>query len=1550
MKKKTLMRWLAMTLALTMTFNMSSFTVLAAENAAEETVVEETAAETDPADEAEPEDAGSAQDNGGDDTAGDAATAAEDVTDEAETPDAAEDADEAATEVAAEEETIEEGASDEDGEEITVEGEDQTVEKEAKAEAVTVFASTVEIAGKTYSYADLTGAGENEITIMVGDEAHTVSDFTAIGDTGIVYYSADPLTGKLYGTDPAQVTSYTQFYASKGVNASGADYDVITSATGLTGRHAKDIPPIIAKEDGSIVGILDNVEVDAAEFAEASILKAAEKALTQEQEKLLSVTLNEDPFVNPEEAGKSVEIASSSYGYSCKYGDGEFIINPDDSVSGYVWNDYKNALYGAVISDGSASAGAVWWTDLYGESAASGFHYNKIEIAVNNGTSVGSNAADIHRYAAFYNSDKKELKAGTYTITLYARGYNTVSTSVEVKGSFDGEVTAALSEDKKSVELTGIDGMENPRATVTRTEGTGRNAKTITYASDAEIVDGKVALDTTENALIPAVYTVVVNSDQYAPVTTTFEYAYSGYVLMNIPYSVFYGTDGANVADVDAVSSATNKTGNYGFTGGAYHSGTTYDGSGAAGGANGSKMQGVIWAVKAENFSDVAALGGEEVTDESTVTTATAGHGSVTTQTLVGYESLTEKPAYSYYILAEAPSSYLVLNDGNFTAANNASTVDGADVDITYGSHWGDVQANVTAPEVNDKLVSAIVITAEDGTKVGLYHLDQIWRGTQLAWKNSVIDSLDGRKITNIRFYCMVKDGNLTDDAAPDYANYVYDYPVDVTIKKTYTGTVTAAFAGDSEITLAGLPEDAENVKAVAYYVISPRPAVYSYLTPVEVDAASDAFVPVQTEVSDGAITLVEGSVTNAAGTEQAFGKPVLGKIYTVSITSDNYADITASAAYTAVETEIAGVPYVYTDLSALASGTENVAANGKEYALSGFTPIGETGIAYYSESPLSGTLYGVDPENVTSYTALYNSLGVNASAADYDVISSATGFTGRHVRDIPAIVARNEEGIVGVTIADKTVSADAYVEASVLKAAGRELTNAQEEALKIMLNSDPAADPAAAAKAVKIASASYSYSCKYGNGEFVINPDDTVDGYVWSDYKNALYAAVISDGTNKAGAVWWTDLYGESATSGPHYNKVEIAVNNGTSVGSNQATVNRYAAMYHDTLKALKAGTYTVTLYAKGYETVSAEVVVKAPFEGTVTAALSEDASSVELTGTEGMENPKVTVTRTEGSGRQAKVYTYASDAEIVDGKVALDTTTNALIRTIYDVTINSDNYAPVTTSFEYAKDEQNLIVKAAAAKIAVGKTTAVTFAGAQGEVTFTSSDNTIATVSDAGKVAAKKPGSVVITVNSAETDTYKAASKSVTIKVVPAATTKITLTNLAGGVKISWAKVAGATGYKVYRNNKLIKTTTSASVLNITDTVVKSKNGSKFTYKIVAYTKGIGDSTLNKTAATYRLTAPAISSLKNTAAKKMTVKYGRNAKSGGYQIRYSLKKTMASSKSVKVNGNKNVTKVIGGLTKGKKYFVQVRAFKKVGNVTYWSAWSTAKTVTIKK
>ena len=70
-------------------------------------------------------------------------------------------------------------------------------------------------------------------------------------------------------------------------------------------------------------------------------------------------------------------------------------------------------------------------------------------------------------------------------------------------------------------------------------------------------------------------------------------------------------------------------------------------------------------------------------------------------------------------------------------------------------------------------------------------------------------------------------------------------------------------------------------------------------------------------------------------------------------------------------------------------------------------------------------------------------------------------------------------------------------------------------------------------------------------------------------------------------------------------------------------------------------------------------------------------------------------------------------------------------------------------------------------------------------------------------------------ITVTSAATANYKAASKLVTIKVVPAATTSLTAANQVTGIKLTWKKVTGANGYKVYRGTTLIKTITSGSTV---------------------------------------------------------------------------------------------------------------------------------------
>ena len=920
MKKSYLKKWLAMTLALTMTVSSSGLAVLAAEEPEEAAVTQEAtvpaeesgteAAEEEIAEDPEAEEEEAAVEETSEEAA-DQAEEEEETAGTVETEEEAEAVENSEAIEAGEADATADGAeADEDVDEAYAD-EPDAIEEPAEpgaqsesalgaAESVAVEAAAIEIAGKAYSYADVSGVPEgSEATITVDGKEHRAAEFTAIGDTGIVYYSADPLSGTLYGTDPAQVTSYTDFYSDKGVNAGSADYDVITSATNFSGFHTKDISPLIARSEEGITGIYDSVKVDAVAYVEASILKAAGRTLTAEQEKVIAVTLNEDPAADPEAAGKTVAVASSSYGYSCKYGDGEFIINPDDTVEGFVWSDYKNALYAATVSDGTNTTGAVWWIDLYGESATSGPHYNKVEIAVNNGTSKGSNGATVGRYASMYNSEKQELKAGTYTVTLYARGYNTVSTEIEVLSSFDGEVKAALSADKKSVELTGLDGVKNPKVSVTRTEGTGRNAKTFTYASGADVVGGKVALDTSENELVYAVYTVTVNSDNYAPIVTTFEYAaYSGYVLMNIPYSVFYGAEGATVADVDVVTSATDKVGNYTMTGGAYHTGKTADESGAAvGKANGAKVSGVIWPVKAETKEEVAALGGTEVKSDTQVTIAEAHHGQSSTFNMVGYEALVEQPAYSYYVLPEAPAFYMTLSGGKFSAVQGeAAQKEENEPAVTFGSNWGDVQIVVDAEDVSDKLVDAVILTADDGKEAGLYHLDQIWRGTQLAFKADVTEGLSGKTITNIRFYCMVKDTDTQDAAAPDYANYVYDYPVNIKVGAIYTGAMTAAFDSAEQITVAGLPEDAENVKAKVY---TGRGADMAYLTPLAVDPGDGDIDPVTVDVKDGKIAITAGSATSGE-TTKTYGEPVGGTTYTIELSCDNYILRKVTAVYPA--------------------------------------------------------------------------------------------------------------------------------------------------------------------------------------------------------------------------------------------------------------------------------------------------------------------------------------------------------------------------------------------------------------------------------------------------------------------------------------------------------------------------------------------------------------------------------------------------------------------------------------------------------------------------
>ncbi|MCC8167783.1 MAG: leucine-rich repeat protein [Clostridiales bacterium] len=178
--------------------------------------------------------------------------------------------------------------------------------------------------------------------------------------------------------------------------------------------------------------------------------------------------------------------------------------------------------------------------------------------------------------------------------------------------------------------------------------------------------------------------------------------------------------------------------------------------------------------------------------------------------------------------------------------------------------------------------------------------------------------------------------------------------------------------------------------------------------------------------------------------------------------------------------------------------------------------------------------------------------------------------------------------------------------------------------------------------------------------------------------------------------------------------------------------------------------------------------------------------------------------------------------------------------------------------------------------------------------------------------------------------------------------------LTNKSTGIKVKWSKVSGASGYYVYRKTgsgsyKKIATIKKGSTTSYTDTAVKSKNGTTYIYKVVPYNSSTKGAATSKT--TVRLTGTSLSSVSNSASKKITVKWSQKTKVTGYEIQYSTSSSFKSgNKSVTVSSASATSKVIGSLTKGKTYYVRIRTYKTVSDKKYYSAWSSKKSVKVSK
>lgn len=375
--------------------------------------------------------------------------------------------------------------------------------------------------------------------------------------------------------------------------------------------------------------------------------------------------------------------------------------------------------------------------------------------------------------------------------------------------------------------------------------------------------------------------------------------------------------------------------------------------------------------------------------------------------------------------------------------------------------------------------------------------------------------------------------------------------------------------------------------------------------------------------VTDKATLTVEKNASVGTVTVSAAGSKVTGdgKVTNVQANANNVTVTSKGAKVTA------------------GSGVSGVKAGDKAVEAGKTETVGSTSTSSGGSSGGSHSSGGGSSTKVTTWADIYKGLGVDTTTG-YDAVTSATNFTGHHVKDIPTIVNKNGASLDGVKLTGKTASVTP-----------------------------------------KLSSASYAYSSKYGTGEFDIVPDDTVSGYVWNDYKNNLYAVTISDGTTTVGALPWVDYYGENATSGYHYNKVQIALNNGTSKASNEADVQRYKAFYDETGKHLKAGTYTVTLYSEGYEPLKAEVKVKADADRTATVDEADFAAG----------ETTVTLSKALPSDFDAD-YSFTVNGKASDffthenGKITWNANASEIPSGTYQLVIhdNSGKYADITAQIK--------------------------------------------------------------------------------------------------------------------------------------------------------------------------------------------------------------------------------------------------------------------------
>lgn len=159
---------------------------------------------------------------------------------------------------------------------------------------------------------------------------------------------------------------------------------------------------------------------------------------------------------------------------------------------------------------------------------------------------------------------------------------------------------------------------------------------------------------------------------------------------------------------------------------------------------------------------------------------------------------------------------------------------------------------------------------------------------------------------------------------------------------------------------------------------------------------------------------------------------------------------------------------------------------------------------------------------------------------------------------------------------------------------------------------------------------------------------------------------------------------------------------------------------------------------------------------------------------------------------------------------------------------------------------------------------------------------------------------------------------------------------------VKVSWSKVLGASGYKVYYKKSTSDSWSSKSTTNTSMKLSGLTDGVKYDIKVVTYKKVSGNTCYNGGKSTSIYTLKKITGVKVAkSGSKVKVSWTNISGETGYQISKSTKKSGTSIVST-YSTTSGKFKTISA-TKKKTYYYKVRAYKTVNGKKIYGPWSSA-------